>query len=427
MQDKATLLAEILNKMSSIPTDFEPKFLSSDDLLNLYAEYCNGHYCDFKYKQGRLSDGNIQSHLYFKKDHFIHDYNGIETFKRFIAVKAYDVDNITSLALSNLLCEKFNLDIFLTIETMDKERALFFIRERKKRSKNISYQNIEYLEQMVSTDRVQIQKVSLSIMVFANSKKELDKKSIIVYNTLKKEGFSAVLESINMRPIFFSFFPERNFLNSRLRPQTSQNIASLIMFEKYQEGFKENSWGDCPVSVFKNQNRSAHFFNFQAKQGRDRNDNVVGHTMIIGSTGSGKSTFISFLIANLLTKYDMSVVALDRMNGLEIMTDFFEGQYNTANTDGGFYINHFSLKDTEENRQFLANWIKFMPNIDSDNQQDNKASQSIDKVIRDTYNYMGEQKNQINLLEIAKNLGSSEQDFNEILKSQGEKVYFKNF
>ncbi len=243
LQDKATLLAEILNKMSSILTDFEPKFLSSDDLLNLYAEYCNGHYCDFKYKQGRLSDGNIQSHLYFKKDHFIHDYNGIETFKRFIAVKAYDVDNITSLALSNLLCEKFNLDILLTIEAMDKERALFFIRERKKRSKDISYQNIEYLEQMVSTDRAQIQKVSLSIMVFANSKKELDKKSIIVYNTLKKEGFSAVLESINMRPIFFSFFPERNFLNSRLRPQTSQNIASLIMFEKYQEGFKENSWG----------------------------------------------------------------------------------------------------------------------------------------------------------------------------------------
>ncbi|MFP6338706.1 type IV secretion system DNA-binding domain-containing protein [Helicobacter pylori] len=427
LQDKATLLAEILNKMSSILTDFEPKFLSSDDLLNLYAEYCNGHYCDFKYKQGRLSDGNIQSHLYFKKDHFIHDYNGIETFKRFIAVKAYDVDNITSLALSNLLCEKFNLDILLTIEAMDKERALFFIRERKKRSKNISYQNIEYLEQMVSTDRAQIQKVSLSIMVFANSKKELDKKSIIVYNTLKREGFSAVLESINMRPIFFSFFPERNFLNSRLRPQTSQNIASLIMFEKYQEGFKENSWGDCPISVFKNQNGSAHFFNFQAKQGRDRNDNVVGHTMIIGSTGSGKSTFISFLIANLLTKYDMSVVALDRMNGLEIMTDFFEGQYNTANTDGGFYINPFSLKDTEENRQFLANWIKFMLNIDSDNQQDNKASQSIDKVIRDTYNYMGEQKNQINLLEIAKNLGSSEQDFNEILKSQGEKVYFKKF
>ncbi|GAA6821156.1 hypothetical protein AOH185_01280 [Helicobacter pylori] len=67
LQDKATLLAEILNKMSSILTDFEPKSLSSDDLLNLYAEYCNGHYCDFKYKQGRLSDGNIQSHLYFKK------------------------------------------------------------------------------------------------------------------------------------------------------------------------------------------------------------------------------------------------------------------------------------------------------------------------------------------------------------------------
>lgn len=199
------------------------------------------------------------------------------------------------------------------------------------------------------------------------------------------------------------------------------------MFEKYQEGFKENSWGDCPISVFKNQNGSAHFFNFQAKQGRDRNDNVVGHTMIIGSTGSGKSTFISFLIANLLTKYDMSVVALDRMNGLEIMTDFFEGQYNTANTDGGFYINPFSLKDTEENRQFLANWIKFMLNIDSDSQQDNKASQSIDKVIRDTYNYMGEQKNQINLLEIAKNLGSSEQDFNEILKSQGKKSILKNF
>lgn len=131
LQDKATLLAEILNKMSSILTDFEPKFLSSDDLLNLYAEYCNGHYCDFKYKQGRLSDGNIQSHLYFKKDHFIHDYNGIETFKRFIAVKAYDVDNITSLALSNLLCEKFNLDILLTIEAWIKKELCFLLESVK--------------------------------------------------------------------------------------------------------------------------------------------------------------------------------------------------------------------------------------------------------------------------------------------------------
>ena len=69
---------------------FEPKQLSSTQLLQLYAEYINGTFIPITAPNGILSDSYINSNIYFKKDYFIQDFNGLETYNRFIGVKAYD-------------------------------------------------------------------------------------------------------------------------------------------------------------------------------------------------------------------------------------------------------------------------------------------------------------------------------------------------
>nr|WP_173361703.1 type IV secretion system DNA-binding domain-containing protein [Helicobacter cetorum] len=427
-EQKATLLNNILNKLKDILQDYKPSVMSGNSIMNLYAEYCNGWHRDFKYDKGCLTDGYLFSRLSFEKDYFTHECNNQILFKRFIAIKAYDTDVITSFAVSKILHEQIELDVLLSVNTLDKEKAKTFIKERLKRANDISKSGIEELYNLVHTDRVQMQDISLGVMVQAKSKKELDTKSIAIYNIFKNAGFVSVQESINLRPIYFSFFPERIILNSRIRRQSSQNIATLVIFESNHTGFKGNTWGDDAISVFKNQNGSAHFFNFQATQGRDKNDNIVGHTMIIGGTWAGKTTLVSFFIANILAKYDISVVALDRLNGLEIMTDFFNGQYNQADMEGnGFFINPCSLRDTPENRQFIASWIKFMLNIDSNNQADNLASNTIQHSIDSIFDKLGNQPNAINLCQIAKSMEHSEQGFKETLEKEGKKPYFCKF
>ncbi|GAA7999383.1 hypothetical protein HpCS30_03470 [Helicobacter pylori] len=67
---------------------------------------------------------------------------------------------------------------------------------------------------------------------------------------------------------------------------------------------------------------------------------VSGHTIIFGGTGAGKTTLIEFLITNCFKYEDLSILALDRNNGMRVMTEFLDGQYNDSND---FYINPFSL------------------------------------------------------------------------------------
>ncbi|UOS09444.1 DUF87 domain-containing protein [Helicobacter pylori] len=166
-----------------------------------------------------------------------------------------------------------------------------------------------------------------------------------------------------MLPMFFSFFPNRNRLNFRKRLLSSQNIASLIILEKQNYGFSRNSWGDRHLTIFRNQDKSPYLFNFHAYEAKRKNDMVSGHTIIFGGTGAGKTTLIEFLITNCFKYEDLSILALDRNNGMCVMTEFLDGQYNDSND---FYINPFSLKDTSANCTFLVSWLAFMLNIDED-------------------------------------------------------------
>src|SRR5487761_999518 len=86
----------------------------------------------------------------------------------------------------------------------------------------------------------------------------------------------------------------------------------------------------------------------------------VAHTMILGSTGSGKSFLLSFLITNM-QKYDPYTFIFDLGGSFESLTRLFGGTYvRVGLSSPSFKINPFSVPPTKENLDFLTLFVKVL-------------------------------------------------------------------
>lgn len=251
-----------------------------------------------------------------------------------------------------------------------------FLKTKKKLtlSKIVKNDIDDYIE-LVQANRLSMQECALNLVLRAKSKAKLDKSLKEILSLLNNAGLGSVTETIGLKPSYFSFFPNNANINPRMRNQTSQVIASLILFEKNNTGFRANSWGDMPLSVFKNLDHSHYLFNFHNQEVKHKGvlvhnvARVVGHTMIIGATGAGKTTLISYLMMSALKYPNIDILALDRLNGLYSFTKYFDGIYNEGKD---FHINPFSLEDSASNRAFLLHFYAQMAKVDSYDKHNDK-------------------------------------------------------
>ena len=96
-------------------------------------------------------------------------------------------------------------------------------------------------------------------------------------------------------------------------------------------------------------------YGFDLYAGRD-----VGHTVIFGATGSGKSFTLNFLLMQAL-QYKPRIVILDLGGSYRWITKFLGGRYISMKPDGstkdGPALQPFSLEPGESTFRFLVPWI----------------------------------------------------------------------
>ncbi|MGL2770972.1 VirB4 family type IV secretion/conjugal transfer ATPase [Helicobacter pylori] len=388
---KAHFLQETFKSLEIQLKNYAPKLLNSKEVLNFYAEYINGFELPLKpLVGGYLSDSYIASSITFEKDYFIQESFNQKTYNRLIGIKAYESERITSIAVGALLYQETPLDIIFSIEPMSTHKTLSFLKERAKFSMSNLVKNelLEYQE-LVKTKRLSMQKFALNVLIKAPSLEDLDAQTSLILGLLFKENLVGVIETFGLKGGYFSFFPERIYLNHRLRFLTSKALACLMVFERQNLGFKANSWGNSPLSVFKNLDYSPFLFNFHNQEVSHNNAKEIarvnGHTLVIGATGSGKSTLISFLMMSALKYQNMRLLAFDRMQGLYSFTEFFKGHYHDGQS---FSINPFCLEPNLQNLEFLQSFFLSMfdlaPSRDKEALEDMNAISSAIKSLYET-------------------------------------------
>lgn len=407
IKQKMQLLEDTLANLKNHLGAYKPRQMSADEIINFYATYSNAKETNLQYSNSLISDCYISSDVEFKKDYIqFYRNDGTTKYARFISVKAYETEQVKSLITQNLIKNNNEFKIFIYLKPYEKRKAVKKIKDTRAFAVEMVREELDELIELIQADRENLVETSVSVYCLADTLDELETKTNELKNILENQGLNVVRETLNLKALYFSFFPSRGNLNARKKTLNISNLATIANFENEVRGFNHNDWCDDEkkqneaVVTFKHLNGTPFLFNFHHQPYGDR---PSGHTMIIGGTGSGKTTITQFLMTNLF-KYKINIFAMDKLRGMYSFTNFHNGKYYDSENKE-FKLNPFSLADSDENREFLIMWLKLMANITEEEHQ-------AEKDIVDTINRIYDTKQENQILKLS--------DFIESLPSDDE-------
>lgn len=158
---------------------------------------------------------------------------------------------------------------------------------------------------------------------------------------------------------FFSQVPNSKF-RPRRYPKTTQNLATSFGMHNYSAG-KEfgNPIGDgTAVMPLMTVAGTIYDFNFHYSNVNENNlgDKVAGHTLILGATGTGKTTLETALLS-FVSRFNPYLFMMDLDAGMSIFIKALGGSYFRLESGKPTGLNPFQLPDTPENREFLYSLV----------------------------------------------------------------------
>ncbi len=206
-----------------------------------------------------------------------------------------------------------------------------------------------------------------TVLCIEDSLKSLESALSMAIVEMANVGITAVRERLNLEPAYWAQIPGNAAFAVRKSTVNTLNIASFASFHNYPSGNRKgNHWGDA-VTVFNTVSRTPFFFSFHVRD--------VGHTMIIGPTGAGKTVLLNFLCAQA-QKFNGRLFFFDKDRGAEIFLRAISGTYITPDRSKPSGFNPFQLEDNNTNRSFLVEFLRSLVTYD----EDKLSPEELDKI-----------------------------------------------
>ena len=178
----------------------------------------------------------------------------------------------------------------------------------------------------------------------------------LVAKTVQNLGFSARIENVNSVEAWRGSLPGDGYRNVRRVVLHTLNLADLLPISSVWAGNKENPCpfyppGSPPLLHAATTGSTPFRFNLHCGD--------VGHTFMVGPPGSGKSTFLGFMVAQFFRYPRAQVFAFDKGYSLLVLTRACGGEfYNLGGESDG--LSFYPLADlTDDSDLAWANgWIE---------------------------------------------------------------------
>ena len=205
---------------------------------------------------------------------------------------------------------------------------------------------IVYLDQ----DEVGFGYYTLTIVVADESEDRVITKAGEIKSIINKREFTAAIEDINSVEAWFGSLPGMFFHNVRRAHVSTINMVHMAPNSDIWPGEKRNRHLQGPPLLYCDTENSVPFR-------LSLHDGDVGHAMVIGPTGAGKSVLLNTLEA-YFTKYDGRLFIFDKSASSRVITAAMGGNfYNLGLETDELSFQPLARIDDENERSWAAEWI----------------------------------------------------------------------
>ena len=160
-------------------------------------------------------------------------------------------------------------------------------------------------------------------------------------------------ETYNLLNAWLSIVPGNNAHNLRRLALLETNFADLSFLFTLDQGERVSPHlHQEALAIFETPHHTPYAFNLHVQD--------VGHTLVLGATGSGKSFLVNFLVTHA-QKYDPLTVILDLGHSYRKLATLLQGRYlEVGLRQRDVTINPFALDPTPEHVHFLHAFVRVL-------------------------------------------------------------------
>jgi type IV secretion system protein VirB4 len=238
----------------------------------------------------------------------------------------------------------------------------------------------------------------LSVLVKAadNKLESLDRALVAVEDCFIDLNMQATRETLNLEACFWAQLPGNFQFVARKRRISTANLAGFASLHNFSRGRADNNWWGSAITVLETQSKTPYYVNFHATGG----SYPPGHVHIAAPTGTGKSTLLNLLLAQV-QKVNPRIFYFDDKNGGEIFARACGAAVSDIALGEPSGFNPLALPDSPVNRAFLAEWLE--SRLTSSGQPFHAAErEQVQRALEGIYRHAPDERN---LVEIASYFG----------------------
>ncbi|MEO1304142.1 MAG: conjugal transfer protein TrbE [Pseudomonadota bacterium] len=203
--------------------------------------------------------------------------------------------------------------------------------------------------QSLGADHVGFGYLTTAIVVSDTDPAIADEQARAVERVLNTRGFTSINESLNAVDAWLGTHPGNAYANVRQPLIHTLNLAHMAPLSAVWAGPERNDHLDSPPLIMARSNSNTPF-RLVTHQGD------VGHTMIVGPTGAGKSVLLSLMAMQFRRYQDARVFVFDKGRSARAAMLAMGGADYDLDPDGALAFQPLARISEESEKTFAQNW-----------------------------------------------------------------------
>ncbi len=204
--------------------------------------------------------------------------------------------------------------------------------------------------QALGGDHVAFGYLTTTVCLADESRMRVEEKVRAVERVINGLGFTTIRESLNAVEAWLGSLPGHVYANVRQPLVHTLNLAHLMPLSSVWAGPKRNEHLDGPPLFYAETSGSTPF-RFSTHVGD------VGHTLIVGPTGAGKSVLLALMALQFRRYNGAQVYIFDKGNSARAAVLAMSGAHHELGSDGALAFQPLIRIDEPTERSWAAEWV----------------------------------------------------------------------